>query len=59
MCENPDLYGRVKNRVAGQTSQLNQPTTNRLLSNAKEEGIMLWITQLNNIGQRLSISMLE
>jgi len=39
--ENPDLYGRVKNRVAGRTSWSDQPTTNRLLSNTKEEGIML------------------
>jgi hypothetical protein len=32
---------------------------NRLLSDAEEEGIMLWITRLNDIEQRPSISMLE
>ena len=57
--ENPDLYSRVKNRVAGRTSQSNQPATNRLLSDTKEEGIMLQITQLNDIGQRPGISLLK
>ncbi len=57
--ENPDLYGRVKNRVAGRTSRSDRPATNRLLSDTEEEGIMLWITRLNDIGQRPGISMLE
>jgi hypothetical protein len=39
--ENPDLYGRVKNRVAGRTSRSNRPATNRLLNDTEEEGIML------------------
>ena len=41
MRENPDLYSRVKNCVAGQTSQSDQPATNRLLSDTEEEGIIL------------------
>ena len=39
--ENPELYSRVKNRVAGRTSRSDRPTINRLLSDAEEEGIML------------------
>jgi Tc5 transposase DNA-binding domain len=57
--ENPDLYSRVKYRVAGRTSRSDRPATNRLLSDTEEEGIMLWITRLNDIGQRPSISLLE
>ena len=57
--ENPDVYGRVKQRVAGRKSRSDRPATNRLLSDAEEGGIMLWITRLNDIRQRPSISMLE
>ena len=39
--KNPDLYSRVKNRVARRISRLDQPTTNRLLSDTEEEGIIL------------------
>ena len=38
--KNPDLYGRVKQCVAGRKSQLDRPATNRLLSNV-EGGIIL------------------
>ena len=57
--ENPDLYSRVKQRVAGRKSQSNQPVINRLLSNAEKGGIMLWITRLNDIRQRPSIFILK
>ena len=57
--ENPDLYGRVKNCVARRISRLNRPVINRLLNDTEEEGIMLWITRLNDIGQRPGISLLK
>jgi len=57
--ENPNLYSRVKYRVAGRTSRSDRPATNRLLSDTEEEGIMLWIIWLNDIRQRPSISLLE
>ena len=41
--ENPDLYSRVKNYITKYISQSDQPAINRLLSNTKEEGIILWI----------------
>ena len=40
-------------------SQSDQPAINRLLSDTEEEGIILQITQLNNIRQRPSISLLK
>ena len=49
--DNPGLYSRVKQRVAGRKSRSDGLATNRLLSGA-EGGIMLWITRLNDIGQR-------
>ena len=39
--ENLDLYGRVKNRVAGRISWSDRPIINKLFSDAEEEGIML------------------
>src|SRR6266480_5724576 len=50
---------RVRNRVAGVNSRSTRPSTNRLLTDGEEEGILRWLDYLDTLGTRPSGKQLE
>ena len=52
-------YHRIRARYNGRDSRSMRPSTNRLLSNTEEQGLLIWIEALNKLGTRLSKRMLE
>ena len=59
MRQTPHLYGRVKQRLSGHQSCTDCSGPNKLLSDCKEEGLILWLKTLEKIGTRASKEMLE
>jgi hypothetical protein len=50
---------RVRDRLAGVKSRSTRPTTNRLLTDEEEEGILRWLDYLDTLGTRPSLKQLE
>src|SRR6185312_13937088 len=52
-------YHRIRARYNGKDSRSTRPSTNRLLSNTEEQGLLIWIEALNKLRTRPSKRMLE